>query len=400
MNIEDIVDSVTVPYSAVYKEFTWWGSLFQSKQLGFTMQHQLASNWCWAATSNSVSHFYWWWSTWTQCKIANAELGRTDACDTPTPAGANVPWYLDRALDRTKNFVSITAGQASFAQIRAEIDAGRPMGARIGWSGGGGHFMVIYGYSTWFGQEFVDIDDPIYGKSHLTLSDFSTNYQGSGTWTHYYITKSYRRWWWPEVALPEQLFPKIWEARQRLLLTTVADPAHLRDDAQDESRFGLTQPTYTLGLDRLLSGEVDRPSQVGLRVFETLHGTPVAFYDVDDAGEGSVRSASRAQSRLDAFGAAVTAAARLLADRAEGTDRTDRTEGKAGAEAAETRILQVPALNFEALWVTGAKGGPVLVPLLAAGGLEPGHPHPLDEALLTLREAARPLAEMDDTMGA
>ena len=166
----------------------------------------------------------------------------------PIPAGANVPWYLDKALDRTKNFVSINAGQATFAQIQAEVDAGRPIGARIGWSGGGGHFMVIYGYSTWFGEEYVDIDDPIYGKSHLTLVDFSTNYQGSGTWTHYYITKSYRKWWWPDVVIPEYLFKKIWQARQVMLLKGVADP----DTPRGVRRRG--PGTVRAGASRLRAG--------------------------------------------------------------------------------------------------------------------------------------------------
>ena len=132
MSIADIANATSVPYSATANEFLWWGSIFKSKQLSFSMQPQLASNWCWAATSNSVSHFYWLLSTWTQCKIANGELNRTDACNTPIPAGANVPWYLDKALDRTSNFVSIHAGQATFAQIRAEIDAGRQRGRPVG----------------------------------------------------------------------------------------------------------------------------------------------------------------------------------------------------------------------------------------------------------------------------
>ena len=63
---------------------------------------------------------------------------------------------------RTDNFVRII-GQAGFEQVRDEIDARRPVGARIGWSGGGGHFMVIYGYSFVGGTQYFDIDDPIYG---------------------------------------------------------------------------------------------------------------------------------------------------------------------------------------------------------------------------------------------
>ena len=387
MAIEDIINARSISYSATLKEFRWWGSLFTTKQLAFNMQAQLASNWCWAGTSNSVSHFYWSSSTWTQCKIVNAELGRSDACNVPTPSGANVPWYLDRALNRTRNFVSIHAGAATFAQIRAEIDAGRPMGARIGWSGGGGHFMAIYGYSTWLGQEYVDIDDPIYGKSHLTLEDFSTNYQGSGTWTHYYITKSYLKWWWPELVLPEYLIKKIWEARQVLLLKDVVDPERLdASEALQDAQFGLAHRTFALGLNQLLSGERHDPEQVGLRVYETRGGEPVAFFDVDESGEGSVRSASSSRGHLDAFSAAVDAAKRVI--------RED------GEQSADTRLLRVPALNFEALWVVTEQGESLVVPLLTVPGLEVGQTYPLDAALDTLRDAARPLADMDDTMGA
>ncbi|MFT3877512.1 MAG: papain-like cysteine protease family protein [Propioniciclava sp.] len=391
MNIEDIAESATVPYTTALKEFDWWGFPFQSKQLSFTMQAQLASNWCWAATASSVSRFFWSWSTWAQCTIANAELGRNDACNSPIPSGANVPWYLDRSLARTNNFVSIHSGPASFATIRAEIDAGRPVGARIGWSGGGGHFMVIYGYAKWLNTEWVYIDDPIYGKSQLTLSNFTNNYQGSGTWTHYYLTKSFRLWWWPNVTLNDRVFTKLWEAREHLHLAAATDPAHVRQSAgerpsePDQARFGLTQPTFALGLDQLLSGENTDPKPVGLRVFETLDGKPVAFYDVDDADEGAVRAASQSETRLDAFASAIGVAAPQVTGGGEGT---------------ETRILQVPALNFEAFWVVQGEDESVLVPLLGAAGLEPGQSYPLQDALDKLREAAQPFAGMDDTMGA
>src|SRR5207344_3099259 len=97
---------------------------------------QTQTNWCWAATSTSVSHYYWFISTWTQCKVANAELGYSNCCSSTVPTACNVPWYLDKALTRTHNFVS-WSGPATFQQVRDEIDAGRPVGARIGWNGGG-----------------------------------------------------------------------------------------------------------------------------------------------------------------------------------------------------------------------------------------------------------------------
>ena len=59
---------------------------------------------------------------------------RSDCCNSTVPSPCNEPWYLDRALTRTNNYVSMT-GAVTFDQVRAEIDAGRPVGARIGWSG-------------------------------------------------------------------------------------------------------------------------------------------------------------------------------------------------------------------------------------------------------------------------
>jgi len=136
--------------------------LFVSSALPFNMQPQTQSNWCWAATSTSVSIFYYTASTWTQCKVANGELGHTDCCNSPVPSPCNVPWYLDRALQRTGNFQSMVTGPITFASINGEISGGRPVGVRIGWSGGGGHFVVIYGCSRVGAVEYVDIDDPIY----------------------------------------------------------------------------------------------------------------------------------------------------------------------------------------------------------------------------------------------
>src|SRR6476660_9447377 len=194
MSMEELVRVSSRPYRSLLWELDIWGNLIQSRQLAFAMQAQTESNWCWAATSTSVSHYYWFLSTWTRCGVANAELGRGDCCASPAPSPCNVPWYLDRALTRTNNFVSIT-GTVAFATVQAEIDAGRPVGARIGWSGGGGHFVCIYGYIEILGgiAEFFDIDDPIYGKSTLRVADFTTKYQTTGSWTHTYFTKSYIR---------------------------------------------------------------------------------------------------------------------------------------------------------------------------------------------------------------
>ena len=385
MSVQDLVAATSRPYRSLLWELDWWGNLFSSKQLGFTMQAQTESNWCWAATSTSVSHYYWFWSSWTQCSVASAELGRTDCCSSPVPGACNVPWYLDRALTRTNNFVSIT-GAASFSSVRAEIDAGRPVGARIGWSGGGGHFMCIYGYSTFFGQEYFDIDDPIYGKSHLSVADFTSSYQGSGTWTHTYYTKRYFRLPIVPILVDEAVLRRIWEARPLLKLKQGINPEAAREAASDtNASLGLAQRVYVVGLDGLSGRGAGQGAPVGVRVYETVDGVPQAFFDVDESAEGRVRQMSSSAAHLEPYRRALDVAV----ERAEESDAQ-----------TELRLYRVPGLNFEALWLSheDAKQD-VLVPLSGLGPLPAGEPTPFAEAVRALREAAKPLLDMDDTMG-
>lgn len=397
MNLSEYVRATSRPYSSLLHELSIWGKLFSSKQLPFNMQAQTESNWCWAATSTSVSHFYWWFSNWTQCRVANSELGHSDCCNSPVPSACNVPWYLDKALTRTNNFVSIMNGQAGFQQVKSEIDAGRPVGARIGWNGGGGHFMVIYGYSRILNLEFFDIDDPIYGKSHLAVSDFASSYQGSGTWTHTYFTKSYFKMPIKYLIPVEPILRRIWETRPLLQLKqgkiSAAESPESRAtrEVEEEKRtsLGMAQRVYALGLDSLLEGREAAPEQVALRIYETVEDTPQAFYDVTEETEPRILQMSAAQPQLDRYARGLTEVLSMV--------------GEAEHEA-ELRVFRVPALNFEALWVhyqaEAREGTDVLVPLHAVGKLAQNKPVPIKEALEALRDAARPLANMDDTMGA
>jgi hypothetical protein len=153
------------------------------------MQAQQQSNWCWAAVSASVAVFYSAATAWAQqCQVASAELGQTCCPAGVNPGACNVPWYLDRSLTRVGHLNNWAGAPATMAQIQTEINAGRPLGARIGWASGGGYFVVLSGYSARAGN-FVTVDDPIYGHSTLPLATFQSSYQGSGSWTHSYWTR-------------------------------------------------------------------------------------------------------------------------------------------------------------------------------------------------------------------
>src|ERR1017187_4330517 len=384
MNLSDLLHATTQPYSALQRELQLRYFWYVTRSLAFNMQLQTQSNWCWAATSTSVSLFYWSASGRTQCKVAGAELNLTTCCNSPVPGACNVPWYLDKALTRTHNFVSIVSSTVSFDQVKAEIDAGRPVGVRIGWSGGGGHFVAIYGYTRILGvADYFDIDDPIYGKSHLTVSDFSSNYQGSGSWTHTYFTKSYIHFMIVNpLLLAEAVLQHIWEARP---LLGVKAGLPLSEIERTEGRtLGLAHPVFTLGLNDL-TAERGEAAQTGVRVMELSGETPAAFFDVADAEAGKVQQMSATSPYLQLLPRALAVVTAL----------------PQGEKRFDLRLLRAPALNFEALWLHAGDGAEdKVIPLLAFHGFVALQAISYREAIDKLRHAAQSVSKQDDTMGA
>lgn len=163
----------------------------QPARLGFSMQTQQQTEWCWAATSTSVSVFYNAASPWTQCGVAQACLGLS-CCAQPLPSGCNIPGYLDQALTKTGNLAALVGGALPFSggvgsNIDQEIDAGRPIGCHISWRGGGGHFNAIYGYDP--SNQDVDVGDSYYGSLvTVPYSTFCSNYQSAGSYDYSYLT--------------------------------------------------------------------------------------------------------------------------------------------------------------------------------------------------------------------
>ena len=156
--------------------------------IDFTMQRQTESEWCWAATSTSVAHFYKPSSAWTQCKVANKIKGRSDCCGKGASGPCNEGDSLGDALQVVGHYVEEDGEPASFSDVQAQIAARLPFCARIAWSGGGAHFMAIVGYDATEG-EYMTIADPIYGVSVYDYATYRDAYRHSGTWTTSYPTK-------------------------------------------------------------------------------------------------------------------------------------------------------------------------------------------------------------------
>jgi Papain-like cysteine protease AvrRpt2 len=154
--------------------------------LNFTVPAQLESLWCWAAVSTGIAHYYNSASTVTQCQVVNGQLGRSDCCRNPSSSNCNVTGYLDKALTWVGHLKSEQGSAATYAATSAAVDSGQPPCIRIQWSGGGGHFIGVYGIEP---TNLLWVTDPIYGQSLVSYSTLTGGtYQGNGNWTNTYFT--------------------------------------------------------------------------------------------------------------------------------------------------------------------------------------------------------------------
>jgi len=155
-------------------------------RLQFAMQPQERTNWCWAAVAASVAAFYQPGTDWTPILVAENELGRSDCCGSRGSRPCNVYWYVNKALARVGHFESMITATASFEEVSAAIDMGRPVGIWVTWRGGGAHFLVIDGVLM---NDSYAVDDPTYGESDISELALKTAYQTRGTWKWTYFTK-------------------------------------------------------------------------------------------------------------------------------------------------------------------------------------------------------------------
>ena len=383
MAYEHLKFETALPFSEL-KSFKYLDWLYSFLVLPFNMQAQTQSNWCWAATSTSVSRFYSRWSPWTQCKVASDELGLT-CCTTPVPGPCNVPWYLDRAFTRTNNFVSIQGGTVTWETVKAELEKGLVVGTRIGWSGGGGHFMVLHGVSRIGSTKYLHIDDPIYGKSTLTYQQFATNYQGSGSWTHSYFTKKYFYFmWYKDLVFSPALLKPIPEVRP---LLTVNDGRHDLSALESDKDIGVPHFVYQLPLT-VLQKEPHLPeTPSALRVLEMKKDEPVAFYDLGlDEQNPELRQMGTSSGYFELMNSAL------------GKLKTASEKRKA---PGELRLLQIPALNMEVLWLDFDRAQSLfsILPRFQYEGFENDRVYDEAEFLKLLKKAAMKVKTDDELLG-
>ncbi|MFP6735327.1 MAG: papain-like cysteine protease family protein [Rhodospirillales bacterium] len=156
-------------------------------ELTINMWSQEQTNWCWAAVSTSVALYYNEKSHWRQCIIVNTQLAQTTCCVKGDTKACDQPSSLTTALTTTGNLNKMTPSSISLSAVNTEINAKRPIGARIDWGDGSAHVMAITGSLV---NDIVQIKDPFSGETKMSYTQFRDNYQGSGTWSHSYTTKA------------------------------------------------------------------------------------------------------------------------------------------------------------------------------------------------------------------
>lgn len=114
-----------------------------TQRLNITMQAQQKTNWCWAASGNTVAT--WFGRSYSQNQFCNAAFNRAQGSECPNAQAnlANVQSGLSWAGISPGSYVT---GWLRYPTVQAEIAAGRPVETRIQWSSGGGHMHVLYGY--------------------------------------------------------------------------------------------------------------------------------------------------------------------------------------------------------------------------------------------------------------
>ena len=160
------------------------------------MAHQTHKYWCWAAVAVSVDRLFVRTSTdWAQCELVARVLpGAAGCCNAPDLFDR--PFSLQAALTEVGNLKEMKVGPLTFAEIKDEISAKRPVCCRIQWIGTTfGHAVAIDGcleYAS--GEQIVHVVDPFYswgpgGGDYIPYDEFVSSYRSSGEWTHTYLVK-------------------------------------------------------------------------------------------------------------------------------------------------------------------------------------------------------------------
>ena len=93
---------------------------------------------------------------------------------------------LADALSAVKHLADTDAVTLTLDEIERELRAGRPIGVRVEWPSGSGHFLAISGCDR--ATSMVHLEDPLYLASETSYDTLKRRYYGA-YWTHSYWTR-------------------------------------------------------------------------------------------------------------------------------------------------------------------------------------------------------------------
>jgi len=163
------------------------------------MDFQEETHWCWAAVAVAIHNFLNpGGPKWQQADVATPVLlaeGQIDSgvnCSL-TPGKCNIDAALDDALEITGNLRQTgfhPDSHLTFDNIKEWVNAELPVGVRIRWWGGTGHFVAIDGFrELQSGRLQVHVQDPKYGPSFQDYDDLVSGYRLGGDWQDTYLVK-------------------------------------------------------------------------------------------------------------------------------------------------------------------------------------------------------------------
>lgn len=157
------------------------------------LRPQETNNWCWAATTQMLAQHFG--ISVTQCDLANHRFGKNNCCNyqtegkpCPKTADCNNPGWLE--LDFVGLKFSESTSPLSFATLKSQIFcAKKPMAYAYGGTGVG-HVLVIKGYVTVGGTNYLVLNDPwapCVGSERLITYEEYADPAGSAThWDTFY----------------------------------------------------------------------------------------------------------------------------------------------------------------------------------------------------------------------
>lgn len=152
--------------------------------LPVNLNGQQTNMWCWAASGQMTMNYLHPASNVQQCDEANKRFGLSDCCRSPVSSSCvNGGWP---EYEKYNFKADMTSDQPlRWDQIRDQIYcAKKPFAFSWHWNSGGGHMMVVFGYGTVAGNNYVLVNNPWPPTGGVQEIYTYDKYVGGAGWDH------------------------------------------------------------------------------------------------------------------------------------------------------------------------------------------------------------------------